>query len=151
MWRTAKQALKEYWLAFVVGLIWTTYVGGFNAKLSVYISNFAGSFFLTSWALGQINRIRRDHATKDALARLEAQMAAVDVSISRWTANAKAFVPTPKETAQEPTAPLTKASAPVPETKKEDRFKGTDKVIDFNKYRHEHPPPPPLPPPACAA
>jgi hypothetical protein len=144
MWRTVKQAFKEYWLAFVVGLLWAAYVGGLNSKLSVYISNFAGSFFLTSWALGQINRIKRDHATKEALtaldtsiANLNARLAALDLStatISRWTATAKAYVPTPEVSAAASTTTLQTApdNAQKPEN---DVSHNSDSVINFNKYQ----------------
>jgi hypothetical protein len=31
MWRTVKQVFKEYWLAFVAGVLWAAYVGGLEA------------------------------------------------------------------------------------------------------------------------
>jgi hypothetical protein len=139
MWRTAKQVLKEYWLAFVVGLIWTVYVGGFTAKLYTYIGNFAGAFFLTSWMLGQINRIKRDHETKDALARLEATLAAFEVSlgtISRWT-NGKAYIPTATLSTTASTSTSEVVSDIVPGTRN-DPVNGADNVVDFNKYRLKH-------------
>jgi hypothetical protein len=145
MWRTTRQVLKEYWLAFVVGLAWSGYVGGLTAKLAVYISNFAGAFFLTSWTLGQVNRIRRDQATKDALttlnraiADLDASMASLDVSlqtISRWT-NGKAYVPTIQEASLASTA-VSEAVRDIPVEIETESDTKTGNVVDFNKYRQE--------------
>jgi hypothetical protein len=88
MWRILKQTFREFWLPLAMALAWTSYKVGLHGRLTDYISNFAASVFLSSWAVGQINRIRRDQKTNDAFASLEARLTALDVSmetISHWT------------------------------------------------------------------
>jgi hypothetical protein len=66
--RTVKQILREFSLPFVVGLFWAWYrVSPTQSDwLSSLIANFATSFFLASWAIGQVTRIRRQHTTEDS-------------------------------------------------------------------------------------
>jgi hypothetical protein len=85
MLRILKQIFREFSLPFIIAIAWTGYVVGFHGKLTEYVSNFAGSFFLTSWATGQINRIRREQHVKDSFASLRHQLDALNISVIRWT------------------------------------------------------------------
>ena len=58
--KTLKQMLREFWLPFVVAIVWTAYVIWTEpANLKTIITAFGPAFFLASWMTGQFFRVRK--------------------------------------------------------------------------------------------
>src|SRR4029077_7883416 len=96
MWRETKQLTKEFWLPAVIAVLWTSWVLGTCGKLVEYISHFASAFFLSSWATGQFNRVRRAHEVKDSFALLAEHAKRLDVSMTtllRWMSSLEDQIP----------------------------------------------------------
>jgi hypothetical protein len=74
--RIAKQILREFWLPFLIGLAWTYYrvSPGQSDLLAGIIANFAAAFFLASWALGHVLRIKRQHTVEDSFKGVEGHL-----------------------------------------------------------------------------
>jgi hypothetical protein len=72
--RVAWQILKEFWLPSVVALVWAFYRVRSQSTVSIsdIIANVGTSFFLASWAMGQIIRIKRQQAVEQSFERTEA-------------------------------------------------------------------------------
>jgi hypothetical protein len=72
-WRVIKQLLREFWLPLLVAVSWTWYRYHTSAQddvISTLVTNFASSFFLASWATGQLVRVSRQQFTEDTLQTL---------------------------------------------------------------------------------
>ena len=68
--RVLKQVVIEFWLPFVVAVIWVWYSSE-NVSIARPIANFGAALFLASWALGHVNRIRRQQAVERAFENVE--------------------------------------------------------------------------------
>jgi hypothetical protein len=81
--RTFRQILREFWIPLVIAMGWGLYrVFSSNADwLSVFVANFAGAFFFTSWCASHFMRVRRQHATEDSFRQLERGLADVTGTI----------------------------------------------------------------------
>ena len=72
----AKRLVKEFWLAACVATAWTAY-NAFSGQWSTktLIAAFASSFFLASWATGQVFRVRKQIDVDKNLSSIEARLA----------------------------------------------------------------------------
>jgi hypothetical protein len=72
--RVAWQILREFWIPFILAVVWACYRARSQSTLSIsdIIANFGTSFFLASWAMGQIIRIRRQQAVEQSFERTDA-------------------------------------------------------------------------------
>lgn len=66
------QAVKEFWLAFLVASGWTayTYITVSNT-IADTVETFVSSFFLAAWATGQFFRIRKQEKVENSFSFLE--------------------------------------------------------------------------------
>jgi hypothetical protein len=65
--RLVYQIVREFWIQTVFAILWATYRSWHvtGEIIPVFIANFGGAFFLTSWAFGQYMRIRKQQQVED--------------------------------------------------------------------------------------
>jgi hypothetical protein len=68
--RVFRQIVCEFWLSLIISLLWASWRTS-TVDVFDFVESFAPSFFLASWALGQVVRIRRQHTVADSLAGLK--------------------------------------------------------------------------------
>jgi hypothetical protein len=83
--RVLKQIIQEFWLPFLIALLWTSYrVSPLQADQYIkIIENFVPCFFLASWAISQIMRIKRQHNVEDSFTRLEKRFLELQGTLGR--------------------------------------------------------------------
>ena len=79
MLRTLEQLAKEFWIPFLVAAAWTGWMicSTTDPKLSTWavrIATFSTSFFLASWATGQVNRVRKQARVEDSFQSVEGRL-----------------------------------------------------------------------------
>jgi hypothetical protein len=74
--RILRQLVREFWLPFLAGLIWTSQRVQWSQPdlLASIIANFTASFFFTSWAVGHVMRIKRQQTVEDSLKNVETRL-----------------------------------------------------------------------------
>jgi hypothetical protein len=73
--KTVLQLVKEFWIPFLVSVVWTTYaVWGPDVSVKDSISNFGSSFFLASWLTGQIFRVRKQAGVEASFGSVEQRL-----------------------------------------------------------------------------
>ncbi len=73
--KTVLQLVKEFWIPFLVSVVWTTYaVWGPDVTVKESISNFGSSFFLASWLTGQIFRVRKQAGVEASFGSVEQRL-----------------------------------------------------------------------------
>lgn len=73
----ARSLLREFWLPAVVATAWTlysAYTAGPVWGLKEYVNVFGPSFFLVSWATGQVFRVKKQEDVEHKLSSLEANL-----------------------------------------------------------------------------
>lgn len=72
--RTAGQLFREFWPQLVISVCWAFYRVAHSSSdlVTVFISNFSVSFFLTSWLWGQVVRVRRQQKVEDEFQNVRA-------------------------------------------------------------------------------
>src|SRR5262245_26454363 len=81
--RLAKQLFGEFWIPTLIALTWTFYrwsVSTGDELILTVVSAFAPAFFLASWAIGQVLRIRKQQKVEDALDGLEITQQRIEAS-----------------------------------------------------------------------
>jgi hypothetical protein len=89
--KLALQILKEFWLPSMLASIWTIYSvidAGENWSLASIINIFGPSFFLASWATGQIFRVKKQAKVESNLSDIESR---VDHLVSKLEIHTKDF------------------------------------------------------------
>ena len=81
--RLLKQLVKEFWLPFLIGVLWSLnrVAPSQEDAFGNLIANFATCFFLASWAAGQILRVRRQHTVEDSFKDVERQLAELKTTV----------------------------------------------------------------------
>jgi pentatricopeptide repeat protein len=77
--RIIKQIVREFWIPCLIGVVWASYRISLSQKdaISTFIINFASAFFLASWGIGQIVRIRRQQGIEDSFSDVRKHLADV--------------------------------------------------------------------------
>lgn len=69
--RVFKQIVREFWLQFVISLIWSFWKINFDFSsekgIENFISNFGACFFLSSWFFGQVIRVKKQQKIESHL------------------------------------------------------------------------------------
>ena len=85
--RLLGQLVREFWLQTVLGVGWAIY-RTFNSPgemVSTFIANFAGAFFLSSWAFGQYIRIRKQQHVEDEFQNVKGELRKLLTSLEQQT------------------------------------------------------------------
>ncbi|GEM_PF-5872927 len=90
--RVIQQIVREFLLPLLIGVGWAWYGASSSPghNLQSLITNFAAAFFLASWAIGQVVRIKRQQTTEDSfeslkssLNRLQEMMARSEIALGK--------------------------------------------------------------------
>jgi hypothetical protein len=80
--RVAKQLAREFWLPLLLAVCWTLFryvsIGG---GILTAIADFAGAFFLASWATLQFIRVNRQQAIEDKLQTIVQRTNDMDIAV----------------------------------------------------------------------
>lgn len=72
--KVLKQVVKEFWIQFIVSLLWGLWKINFDftgeKSIGDFIANFGACFFLTSWFFGQILRVKKQQMIETHLESL---------------------------------------------------------------------------------
>lgn len=79
-----KQVLREFWLPFVVAVVWASYrvYTKMDGGILDFIANFGASFFLASWAASQVMRIRKQRAVELSFEKVENHFAELNKTMA---------------------------------------------------------------------
>jgi hypothetical protein len=85
-----KRIISEFWLAFVVALVWAVLrAWPFRAEwpwAGTFVANFGAAFFLVSYFTGQYVRIKRQHTNEQTFATFGDQLGGLTSAVSGLTA-----------------------------------------------------------------
>ena len=96
MGKVGSQLLKEFWFPLVVAFGWTFYNLAFQPKqpwtIADLINLFAPTFFLVSWLLSQLFRVRKQQRVEDGLVGIEAKVSNMLSELDRKTSDLGAAI-----------------------------------------------------------
>ena len=79
--KTFRQVLKEFWIQVVISCVWALYnVQNLSSDKNLcleFVKQFGVSFFLASWFLGQIIRIKKQHKIEGSFVSIELRLASL--------------------------------------------------------------------------
>jgi hypothetical protein len=79
-----RQLLKEFCIPFILSALWTAYATrGVPFDLAKVVSTFGPTFFLISWVVGQVFRVRKQVGVDTNFASVEARLALLASSLEK--------------------------------------------------------------------
>lgn len=79
-----RQLLREFWIPFLISLAWTAYsTWGGGADIKKIVSIFGPTFFLISWIVGQVFRVRKQVGVESSFTNVEHRLEKLTDSLER--------------------------------------------------------------------
>lgn len=82
--KIVRQLLREFWIPFLISLVWTAYSAwGGGVDIKKIVSVFGPTFFLVSWLVGQVFRVRKQVSVESSFINVEHRLEKLTDSLER--------------------------------------------------------------------